>query len=353
MTRPAEGRGLEMWATGGGYPGTVEEIARRIEMEGFDGLSFGDTQCLNADPFVRLGMAAGCTDRLKLGVGVTNPLTRHPAVTACAIATVHVESGGRAVLGIGRGDSAVGQLGMRAATVDQLERYLARLQGYLSGAAVDIDGHESTLQWLHQHSLPKVPIDVAATGPAVVAVGARLAERLTFNVGANPTRLGRMIDLARQVRAAAANPPDELAFGAYVNVVPHHDRRVAYDLVKGVLAVYARFSAMPGHPADLLDPEDAAIIKALGAQYDESRHAQSRASHTGVLDEDFIERFGVVGPPEPCVEKLASLVALGLDHLVLVGPSRDGRPEDIEEARRLVVDVVMPGVREATAFAKE
>jgi alkanesulfonate monooxygenase SsuD/methylene tetrahydromethanopterin reductase-like flavin-dependent oxidoreductase (luciferase family) len=66
MTRPTEGRGLEMWATGGGYPGTVEEIARRIEGEGFDGLSFGDTQCLNADPFVRLGIAAGFTDRLKL-----------------------------------------------------------------------------------------------------------------------------------------------------------------------------------------------------------------------------------------------------------------------------------------------
>ena len=135
---------------------------------------------------------------------MTNPLTRHPSVTACAIATVHVESGGRAVLGIGRGDSAVGQLGMRAATEDQVERYIARLQGYLSGATVDIDGHESTLPWLHQHSLPKVPIDVAATGPAVVALGARLAERVTFNVGADPTRLGRMINLARQVRAAAS-----------------------------------------------------------------------------------------------------------------------------------------------------
>jgi 5,10-methylenetetrahydromethanopterin reductase len=68
-----------------------------------------------------------------------------------------------------------------------------------------------------------------------------------------------------------------------------------------------------------------------------------------VLDEDFVERFGVVGAPDHCVEKLASIVGLGLDHLVLVGPSKDGAPELIEESRRLVVDVVIPGVRDAVA----
>ena len=34
MTRSAEGHGLEMWATGGGYPGTVEEIAAASKERG-------------------------------------------------------------------------------------------------------------------------------------------------------------------------------------------------------------------------------------------------------------------------------------------------------------------------------
>ncbi len=52
--------------------------------------------------FAELGVLTRATSRLGLGTGVTNPLTRHPAVTAAAIATVQLESGGRAVLGLGR-----------------------------------------------------------------------------------------------------------------------------------------------------------------------------------------------------------------------------------------------------------
>ena len=176
---------MEVWIAGSNVPGTASEVARRAEAEGFDGLSFGDTQCINADPFVGLTAAAIATTTLKLEVGVTNPVTRHPAVTACSIASVQVESAGRAVLGIGRGDSAVSRLNMRAAPVEALEAYVTRLQRYLAGEIVDIDGKGTSLEWLGTLSLPKVPVDVAATGPAVIGVGARLAERVTFNVGAD------------------------------------------------------------------------------------------------------------------------------------------------------------------------
>ncbi len=66
----------------------------------------GDTAPLAADPYVGLTVAAATAPKLKLLVGVTNPVTRHPALTACAIASVQIESNGRAVLGIGRGDQA-------------------------------------------------------------------------------------------------------------------------------------------------------------------------------------------------------------------------------------------------------
>ena len=70
-----------------------------------------DSQNLNADVWVELALAAAATERLRLGPGVTNPATRHPAVTASAAATLQEESGGRAVLGLGRGDSSLGQIG--------------------------------------------------------------------------------------------------------------------------------------------------------------------------------------------------------------------------------------------------
>jgi len=336
---------MEVWIAGSNVAGTAREVARRAEDEGFDGVSFGDTQCINADPFVGLTAAALVTTTLKLEVGVTNPVTRHPAVTACSVASLQVESGGRAVLGIGRGDSAVSRLNLPAAPVEALETYVTRLQRYLAGEVVDLDGKETRLEWLGPLSLPKVPVDVAATGPAVTAVGARLAERVTFNVGADPQRISRSIDLVRHARLAAGLEPTALSLGAWIPVAPHPSVAAARRLVKGVTAVYARFQAMPGYPADAVPAEDAGVIRALGEHYDNSRHGRADATHVALLEDDFIDRFAVVGTAEQCVEKLWGLTELGLDRFLMVGPNRLGSPDDYVASRRLLTEVVIPELR--------
>src|SRR5579862_4614563 len=97
---------VAFWRAGGSMSGTSAEAARKIEAEGWDGQMFMDSQSLSADPYVMMGAWAVATERLKLSTGVTNPLTRHPVVTAAAAASLQALSHGRAVLGIGRGDSA-------------------------------------------------------------------------------------------------------------------------------------------------------------------------------------------------------------------------------------------------------
>jgi 5,10-methylenetetrahydromethanopterin reductase len=339
---------VEIWTAGANRPGQAVGAARRAEAEGFDGLSFGDTQCIASDPFVGLTLAAAATDRLQLGVRVTNPVTRHPATTAGAIASVQVEFPGRVMIGVGRGDSAVGLIQKPAATVAELEDFLVQLQGYLAGEAVAQNGPNNALQWLPAET-PKVPVDVAATGPKVIAVGARHADQVSFNVGADGTRLRQCIDLARQARQDAGRDPDDLSFGAYLAVVAHPDRQIAHDLIRGPLAAYAHFSGMPGHPLDGLDPRDAAVFKAVGEHYEIGKHARPDASHVAYIDEDFIDRFGVVGPVDHCVEKLAGLVSLGIDRIMLIGPHPISPPEHVAEYRRLLIEAVMPGLRQAVA----
>ena len=51
---------------------------------------------------------------------------------------------------------------------------------------------------------PKVPLDVAATGPRVIGVGARHAERITFAVGASHDRIRGSVERARQAALARA-----------------------------------------------------------------------------------------------------------------------------------------------------
>jgi probable F420-dependent oxidoreductase len=56
-----------------------------------------------ADPIVSLGVAAGCTERVRLGTAVLVLPYRNPVLTAKMLASLDVLSGGRLVLGVGAG----------------------------------------------------------------------------------------------------------------------------------------------------------------------------------------------------------------------------------------------------------
>ena len=102
---------MQLWMTTVAAARGAARTAQEIEAAGWDGMLVVDSQNLSGDPYVALAMAATGTTRLGLGTGVTNSVTRHAAATATAITSVNRVSNGRAVLGIGRGDSALAHLG--------------------------------------------------------------------------------------------------------------------------------------------------------------------------------------------------------------------------------------------------
>src|SRR4051812_15582875 len=77
-------------------PTLVEEI-KLAERLGFETVWLGDSQLLWRELYVLLGAAAVNTSRITLASGVTNPVTRHPAVTASALMTLQELSGNRAL----------------------------------------------------------------------------------------------------------------------------------------------------------------------------------------------------------------------------------------------------------------
>src|SRR5688572_30261301 len=102
----------------------IGDVARTAEDNGFNAAWVIDSQVAMKDVHVALTVAAMATKKLQLGTGVTNPLTRHITVTANAIAGVDEVSGGRALLGLGSGDSAVFPLGWKPASIDDLRVFL-------------------------------------------------------------------------------------------------------------------------------------------------------------------------------------------------------------------------------------
>lgn len=336
---------VELWTTRTPRTGTAEHQAQRAERDGWDGVTFTDSQNLVGDPFVAVALAARATERLRFATGVANLVTRHPAALAAAAVTVQEESGGRFVLGVGRGDTALFHLGGKPMPVAAFGPRLAEVQAYLSGDTVDQRGHPSRLQWLDRACQDRVPLDVAASGPRVIALAARTAERITFAVGADPDRLAWALDLARSEAREAGRDPATLSFGAYVNVGCHPDPATARSLISGGVAAFAHFSAMPGSTGAGLDEADRAMVAEVGRRYDSTVHLRNAAPHTAALDDGFVDRFAVVGPPEVCVDRLRGLADLGLDRFVLTGATFGADRDGARTAGRLLVAEVLPALR--------
>jgi 5,10-methylenetetrahydromethanopterin reductase len=317
------------------------------EADGWDGLALTDSQNLAGDVFAGLIIAAHATSRLLLATGATNPATRHPAVVASAIATIQAESQGRAWLGIARGDSALAYIGRPPMPLSAFETALGQIQAYLRADVVDQNGFPSRLEWTRRANLEKVPMSVAATGPRVIQLAARIADGITFSVGADPARLTPVIELARETRQAAGLPPMRL--GAYVNAVAHPDVSVARELVRGRMGVYARFSTMSRSVMDALPEADRKVAQDLVDSYDLHSHAASGAAHEAALADDFVDRFGVVGPSEHVAERLIDMVRLGMDHIIVVGHSRNTPPEIFAESSHRFGTEVLPAVRRAVS----
>ena len=345
----------EVWTTGIAWPGAVERAATRAEAAGFDGLAVVDSQNLAGDPWVGLALAARETEHLHLGTAVTNPVTRHPAVTAAAAVTLQVASAGRFVLGIGRGDSALAHLGRAPASVATFERYLTVLQAYLRGDDIafdDLGFHEAvappvetlgladapTASRLHflPPDLPKVPVEVAATGPRVLATAARHADRVLLALGADPDRVRWGIDT---VRAAGAT-----SVGSFVNVVAHPDVDMARELASGGVATFARFSVMHGTVSGPADPNERDTFTAVHDAYDMTRHTQVGSPQAGKLSPEFIDRFGIVGTADTCAQRLGELVDLGLDKLIVTGPTLGADPAEARAALQRFATEVLPAI---------
>ena len=351
---------LALWTLGVASPRGVQRVATHAEAVGWDGLYVVDSQNLSGDCYVALAMAAVVTQRLGLGTGVTNSVTRTAAATAAGIASVQRISAGRAVLGIGRGDSALAHLGRAPARVAQFDQYVQVLQAYLAGRevafeAIDIPSSAaprvaslaladtpatSRIAWLDGSD--KVPVEVAASGPRVIGIGALHAERVMFTLGAAPDRILWGMNLAGAARRAAGLAEDGPQFGAYVNMVCHPDRATARKLVRGGLTTFARFSVMHGRAAGPLSDDDRVLLEQLHHRYDMRAHTRADSQQAQLLTDDFIDRFAIAGPPEHCVARLRELEGLGLDKLAISGPTAGADPEQARVAAALLEREVLP-----------
>lgn len=132
--------------------------------------SFGDAG-QTFDPFVYLGLLAGQTSRIALGVASVILPLRHPAHVAKAAASVDVLSGGRLLLGVASGDRPEEYPAMNMSFDDRGDRFRDSFD-YIRSMANDFPDLE-TGQGSSQGTMDMLPKPTGGKLPLLVTGGSR------------------------------------------------------------------------------------------------------------------------------------------------------------------------------------
>jgi 5,10-methylenetetrahydromethanopterin reductase len=152
------------------------DTVKRADQYGFARIGTGDTQWHNMECFIALTLMALNSDKVEIGPRVTNPVTREPSVMASAIVSLDVISRGRAVLTIGRGDSAVHNIGLKPASVEETRDYIIAVRELLENGDTTYRGRHNHFDWPRPAPRRRIPICVTAEGPRMLRLAGQIGD---------------------------------------------------------------------------------------------------------------------------------------------------------------------------------
>ena len=325
------------------FPNNLEDVAngaRLAEEMGFDYVGIADSQSLARELYITLSVVAMSTERVMLGPTVSNPLTRHPAVVASAVASLNELSKGRAFLGIGTGDSAVLNLGLRPARLAELHHYIQSVREMLAGDSAEYRGDQAHVRW----SDIAVPIAMSAEGPRTLAMAGSIADAAIIHTGLTTDVLQDTVARIREGERAAGREPGSAGVWAFAKCNIADDRDEAIEEIKMALAASGHHAFRFTLEGKNVPEEYREAVSVLHREYEAAEHEQVGQTRNATLTDElgltdyFAERFAVVGTPEECRAKVRDIFEAGVDVLLItaIGPS----PQTI--VRRFGEEVIAP-----------
>lgn len=314
----------------------VSETARLIEDLGYDDLWIPD-QSFHHDPFVLLTRCADVTSSVRLGVAVTNPLTRHPVQIARSSATLAELSHGRFVLGLGAGnrsrvlpalDLPPDNAALRIAEgIDVCRALLCGDEVSFRGRTIVADGIQ-----LETDRSPEVPIFVGARGRRVLRVAGSKADGVFAEAMFTPAGIDHVL---AEVGAGAEEAGRSLADVEIIawQAIQLSTTRAARDDQRS-----RRWAALliRGTQPDILEALgiDRRVSAAVRAAFDHGGE-ESAASH---VPDEVVSRLVLSGDPDRIGEHIEHVRSRGFAGIAVVAFGDTDLARDT--LRRFAEDVV-------------
>ena len=284
--------------------------------------------------FSLLGYLGAATERIKLGVGVTNPYTRNPALLAMATATLDRITGGRFLLGLGRSERSVIQdkMGMSYGNSQEaMKGAVSLVKRLLSGERVTDSAGPFTLRTARLATTPiqqNLPIYLAAIGKKGLRLAGAIADGVLLNAYVPPSYVKYAVEEIHSAAQEAGRDPQSIDIACMLVVrITDEPETLLPTLKKRIVRLLDE--AYVGEILLGKGGFDPSILGPLRDSYakDEGKEA------VGLITDEMIESFYLIGSVEKCKERIAEYRQAGVD-LPLLLP----RLEDYERVAGALKD---------------
>ena len=263
-----------------------------------------------------IASALACsTSRIRVGLGVVNPFTRHPALIAMEFAALTELAPERTVLGIGAGVKAwIDQMGLGSlrpgAAIEEAVEVIRRL---LRGEKVTFAGkvfHTDRIGLSFKSPRPEIPIYLGVLGARNLAMAGRIADGVMLSALTSPAYARFAADKIHGA-AESAGRGGRLELGAFLLTSISEDERAAREAIKPLLAVMISLVAAQPPPP---------LFTEAGMDPDELRgFAETYARGelpVRLVTDSIIDTFAIAGGPERCAAALQKIIDAGVTHPV-------------------------------------
>ena len=303
----------------------LRDYARGAEEAGFESVWVTERN-FHEEAFSLLGFLGAATERIKLGLGVTNPYTRHPALLAMASATGDRMSSGRFLLGLGGSDRFTIQERMGIAYDNPrstVEETVAALRTLLSGGTLTSTAGRFPMKDAHLAVLPvqqRLPIYLAGTGPKALRMAGAIADGVLLNAFTPTDYVRYATEEVRKGAQEADKEPDAVDIACVLAVRLTDDPEAIWPELKHRIV---RLLAEPNVGEILLEKGgfDPSILGQLRALAESNREEAAR-----LVSDDMVRSFYVVGSPADCKERITAYREAGADLPVLLPLPHDFGP---------------------------
>jgi 5,10-methylenetetrahydromethanopterin reductase len=290
-------------------------LAKVTEELGYSHIWVGDSHLIWREAYVNMAAIALNTTRVKLGTGVTNPLTRHPSVVASAYATLEEYAPGRTIVGIGLGDSSVETMGMKPAKLSYFEKTMAEMRELLDGKEVQLE--TGKIHLLHPCK-NKVPIYIAASGPKMLELSGRIADGIIVLVGVADEYIAHARERIAAGAKAAGRKAEDINLVLWVPCAVS-DAAPAKDAVK------AHVARVVAHPLPyVLDPNEQKVLEEIRKTYDYYHHMDQQANHAEVIPDWLVDKFAIAGTVAECRAQIERIKKTGIQQIAIIPYSPPG-----------------------------